>query len=60
MSSFTVTWDARDVQKVRIDLTYEQASEVLQFIKSEYTKKTGLNSKTLKAYADFYFPLERS
>ena len=60
MSSFTVTWDARDVQQVRIDLTYEQASEVIEFVKHEYTKKTGLNSKTLRAYADFYFPLERT
>jgi len=52
----TLTWDTTDVQSVRPDLTESKAWDLLQFIQNEYTKRTGLNSKRLKAYADFFYP----
>lgn len=57
LKEISVTWDISDVQEVRNDLTDEQASKVLEFVKACHDPTNGINWDVLEIAADHLFPL---
>lgn len=58
-NSITVQWHIKDVQRVRRDLTDEQAFQVLQRVEDKHDARHGVNWQIIKLWADDLFPVRQ-
>jgi hypothetical protein len=53
-----VIWSIDDVQIIRPDLTDQQASDVLIYLKKNHDANEGINWDTIETVADILFPFD--